>query len=104
MGEMVIAVLRPKPGCEDQLKDLARSHVPILRELGLATARAPVMMQNAEGVVLEVFEWVDGGVGTAHNHPEVLQLWERYQAVSDYVKLVDLPEANELFAMFTPFE
>jgi hypothetical protein len=104
MGEIVIAAYRPKPGQEAALLDLTRDHVPYLRQLGLVTDRPALTLRNRNGVVLEIFEWRDGGTAAAHEMPEIHALWEKYAAVCDYTKLTELPEASDLFAMFTPID
>jgi hypothetical protein len=104
MGEIVIAAYRPKPGQEAALLNLTRGHVPYLRELGLVTDRPALALRNREGVVLEIFEWRDGGAQAAHKMPEIHELWGKYAAVCDYTKLAELPEAADLFAMFTPLD
>lgn len=103
-GEVVIVAYRPRPGCEDELLALTRSHVPKLRELGLATDRQPVAMRSKEGVIVEVFEWAPGAIETAHSHPDVLAMWEQYAQVCEYVPLKELPEAAEMFAGFLPID
>ena len=102
MGDMVIVAYRPKSGREDELLALTRDHVPELRQLGLATDRTTLAMRSKDGVIVEVFDWQDGVINAAHNNPEVLEIWERYAAVCDYVPLHELPEAHNLFAQFEP--
>ena len=102
MGDVVIVAYRPKAGREAELEALAREHVPYLRELGLATEREPVLLKGEDAMVVEVFEWRDGAVETAHNHPKVHELWGRYAEVCDYVPLKELPEAAQMFATFKP--
>ncbi|MGH6987422.1 MAG: hypothetical protein ACRED9_11365 [Caulobacteraceae bacterium] len=104
MAEMVIGVYRPKAGCEAQLLELTREHVPFLRRLGLASGRPALAMRAKDGTILEVFEWKEGGVEKAHAHPEVQALWEKYAAVCDYGKLADLAEAQSQFPSFTPLD
>ena len=104
MGEVVIVAYRPKPDCEAALEALLREHVPYLRDLGLATERTPVLLRGADGVMVEVFEWRDGGVEAAHGHPKVHDLWAEYAKVCDYVPLRELPEASQMFATFKPLE
>ena len=104
MGDMVIVAYRPKPGREDELMKLAREHVPMLRNLGLATNRPALTMQGKDDVIVEVFEWVKDGAQRAHSDPQVQQLWARYGEVCDYVPLADLPEASEMFAHFKPLD
>ncbi len=102
MADIVIAAYWPKPGCEAQLLELARDHVPLLRRLGLATDRVPIIMKNKDGVIVEVFEWKPGAIASAHENPDVLAMWQKYSEVCDYTPLKDLPEAADLFAQFEP--
>ena len=104
MGDIVIVAYRPKPGCEAALEALTREHIPYLRDLGLVTDRAPVLLRGQDAMVVEVFEWRDGAVEAAHSHPKVHELWARYAAVCDYIPLRELPEAAELFATFKPLD
>ena len=104
MGDMVIVAYRPKPGREADLLALAERHVSVLRRLGLATERPAAAMRGEDGVIVEVFEWEEGAIATAHQHPDVLALWEAYAAVCDYVPLRTLPEAAALFARFAPLD
>ncbi|UPG84619.1 hypothetical protein L2Y94_14955 [Luteibacter aegosomatis] len=104
MGNVVIVAYRPKPGREDDLLALTRSHVPELRRLGLTTKRPSLAMRSKEGVVIEVFEWKEGAIESAHANPAALAMWERYAAVCDYVPLRDLPEAQDMFAQFEPVD
>lgn len=103
-GDIVIVAYRPKPERYDALLALVRDHLPILRRLGLATCRPAIVLGGEDGVIIEIFEWKPGAMATAHAHPEVLAMWERFAAVCDYVPLKDLPEATTLFAQFMPIE
>jgi quinol monooxygenase YgiN len=103
MGRIVIVGYKPKPGNAEQLRALAKEHVDILRSEGLVTDRPPIVMEAKDGTLVEVFEWkskeaIDG----AHANPRVLELWERYAAVCDYVPVGTLEEAGQLFSEFTP--
>lgn len=104
MGDMVIVAYRPKAGQEHELLELVKDHVPFLRRLGLVTDRPALAMKGRNGVIVEVFEWKDGAIASAHEHPDVQELWARYGAVCDYVPLRELPEAEEMFAQFEPIE
>ena len=101
---IVIVAYKPKPGKEADLLQLTREHVPLLRAEGLATDRAFTACQAKDGTVVEVFEWVAGGVERAHTSPVVHKLWERYAAACDIVPLVSVPEASNMFASFTPLD
>ena len=103
MGVVVIALFRPKPGREAELRACARDHLPVLRAQGLATDRPPTLLRAQDGTLLEIFEWASpAAIDAAHGNPAVLALWERYAACCDYVTLADLPEARALFPGFTP--
>ena len=104
MGDMVIVGYRPKPGREAELLALTLDHVAALRRLGLATDRPALAMRSRTGVIVEVFEWCDGAIARAHQHPDVQAMWSAYGAVCDYVPLKDLPEAADLFAQFEPID
>lgn len=103
MGRIVIAVYRPKPGQADALAAVVRDRLPLLRRLGLATDRASIVMRAADGTLLEVSEWAsEEAVQAAHRHPEVLALWDRFAAVCDLVRPVDVPELHQMFPHFDP--
>jgi hypothetical protein len=103
MSRIVIACYRPKAGQQDALRSLIRDHVSTLRGIGLVTDRAPVTMEAADGTILEVFEWASvEAIETAHGHPVVLKMWERFEAVCDYVPLAQVPEASQMFSNYTP--
>jgi hypothetical protein len=102
MGAMVIVAYRPKPGCETDLEELVREHVPCLRTLGLVTERPAQAMRAKDGTIVEVFEWAQGAIEAAHNSSRVAELWERFANVCDYVPLRELPEAEAMFAEFEP--
>ena len=102
MGRIVIVGYKPKPGKAEQLRALAKEHVDILRGEGLVTDRPAIVMEAKDGTLVEVFEWksketIDG----AHANPRVLELWQRYAAVCDYVPVGTLEEAGQLFSEFT---
>jgi uncharacterized glyoxalase superfamily protein PhnB len=101
----VIACYRPKPGQEAALLELVRGHVPALRQLGLATDRAPYSMRAADGTLVEVFEWASAkAIAAAHEHPEVHKMWAAFGATCDCVKVSQLAEAQSLFAEFSPLD
>lgn len=103
MGKIVIAGYKPKPGKEDELARLMETHLPILRNEGLATERESIIMRASDGTVIEVFEWVsDEAMGKAHENTAVQKMWQAYAEVCDYVPLSTLKETDDLFAAFTP--
>ena len=99
----VIVAYRPRPGQQAALLELVRGHVPILQRLGLATDRAPFVLQAADGSCVEVFEWASAAaIQAAHSHPEVHKLWAAFGAACEYVPLSQLAEAQGMFAEFAP--
>ena len=105
MGQMVIALFRPKPDMHADLMACMRDHLPILRAQGLATSRPSVVLRAADGTLLEIFEWVSqAAIDAAHENPAVLALWQRYEACCEYVTLGDLAEAKAMFPGFALVE
>ena len=101
MGVHVLAVYIPKHDRADDLVANMVEHVPLLRRLGLATDRPSTVLRAADGTIVEHFEWVDRhAIDAAHEHPEVLAMWQRYDACCTYGTLADLPHADALFAEF----
>ena len=102
-GICVIVAYRPKPGRDAELLEIVRSRVPTLRQEGLVTDRAPVLMRAKDGTIIEVSEWKSReAIDAAHKNPNVLALWNRFFAVCDCVPLKTLAETDDMFAGFTP--
>ena len=100
----VIAIYRPEPDCEAALFDLIRTHVPRLRELGLAKDTEVTLLRATDGSVLEIFDWTDAAaVETAHTNPEVQKIWTAFSEVCDWGTLGSLEEAGGPFPHFTRF-
>jgi len=105
MGNMVIALFRPKPDKAADLMACMRDHLPVLRAQGLATDRPSVVLRAVDGTLLEIFEWVSqDAIDAAHGNPAVLALWQRYAACCEYVTLGALAEAKTMFPGFALVE
>ena len=103
MGIIVISSYRPKPGKYSELLEVIRTHVPILRELGMATDRDVVMMKSKSGTIIEVFEWESQeAIKRAHEHARVHKMWKEFEACCDYEILGNIEEAKNLFSEFEP--
>ena len=101
MGKIVIAAFKPKPGKEADLLAVIDDRLPLLRKLGLATERVNITMRSDNGTIIDVSEWTDeAAIATAHETPEVLELWKRFESCSEYVKLESLDEVGHEFATF----
>jgi len=104
MGQLVIACYKPKPGKEDGLKQLMKTHVPRLKAEGLVTDRESIIMEAKDGTIIEVFEWLSAeAIASAHTNPNVLKMWGEYGEVCDYVPLNTVAETGDMFAGFKPF-
>lgn len=102
MGVHVIAIYKPKPGKQTELETEVAAHVATLRRLGLATDAVSTALRAADGTILEHFEWVSSeAIDQAHEHPDVHQMWARFETCSTYGTLGQLPNAD---AMFPDFE
>lgn len=105
MGKISIVAFKPKLGQEAELRAVIASRLPLLRSLGLATERTNITMRSASGVIIDVSEWVDEeAIAKAHQTPEVLAMWERFDACCEFVKLDTLTESHDDFASFDAVE
>ena len=101
MGRIVIAAFQPKPGQLAPLRDVVAKHWRILQEQGLVTDRPRMVMQAANGTLLEVFEWRSPeAIEAAHKNPAVLALWAEFETACEYVPLSSLAEAQHPFSEF----
>jgi hypothetical protein len=105
MGHIVISVYKPLDGKTEQLMEVVREHVPILRSQGYATDQTPIFMRSSDGTILEVFEWVSlDAINAAHENPVIHAMWGRFEAACTYVTLANLSECQDLFATFERVE
>jgi len=103
MGRIVIVAYKPKPGKNEELKALMRTHLPRLKAEGLVTDRESIIMEAGDETIVEVFEWLSqDAINNAHKNPVVLQMWGEYAEVCDYVPVRSLAEAGSLFSGFEP--
>ena len=60
-------------------------------------------MEAEDGTIVEVFEWKSKqAIEAAHTDPRVLEMWNKYAAVCDFVPVSSISEATQLFSEFTP--
>ena len=101
MGSISVACYKPRPGCENALRDLVHNHLPPLRKLGFVTDRQPIVMRTADGTIVEIFEWVSqDAIRGAHNDPVVQDLWKKFEAVCSYEAPANLAEFQNMFGHF----
>jgi hypothetical protein len=102
-ANLVIVAYKPKPGKSEALKQLVLNHVPHLAELGLVTDREPVIVETADGTIIEVFEWLSAdAIKQAHSNPRVHKIWAAFADCCDCVPLNTLAETSDMFAGFKP--
>lgn len=76
-NETVVCTYRVKADSEAEFRGLLRRHWSTLRELGFVTDTQPLTLRQVDQpTYLEVFTWVEGGFDQAHEHPDVLTIWE----------------------------
>jgi hypothetical protein len=75
--ETVICTYRVRPDAEGEFAGLLRRHWDTLHDLGFVTdERSRVLRDVSEPTYIEIFTWVEGGFERAHQHPDVLAIWE----------------------------
>jgi hypothetical protein len=100
---MVIACYRARAGHSAKLLDLVTEHATMLRSLGFITDRDTYLMEADDGTLVEVFEWASvEAKRAAHEHPEVVAMWDRFEELSESVPISYLPEADEVHPNFMP--
>ena len=98
--------LLPSEGWEtERTTSVDDEHVQRLRAEGLVTDRTPIQIEAKDGTVLEVFEWESKeAIEAAHTNLRVLEMWNEYSAVCDYVPASSVEETSDLFAEFGSME
>jgi hypothetical protein len=77
-NETVICTYRVRADAEERFAALVGGHWRTLHRLGFVTDEQPLVLRGTDGglTYVEVFTWVEGGFGLAHEHPDVLTIWE----------------------------
>jgi hypothetical protein len=104
-AQIVFALYRPHAGQDAALRRLIARHVPALRRADLITDRQPVLVRAGDGTYVEVFEWVsETAARTAHDHPDIAEIWDSMELIADFATLASLAEAQRPFTHFEPVE
>ena len=76
--ETVICTYRVREDDEGRFRDVLGRHWRTLHGLGFVADEQSLVFRGTEGglTYVEIFTWVEGGFGRAHEHPDVLSLWE----------------------------
>jgi hypothetical protein len=78
-NETVICTYRVRPATEVSFVNLLSRHWQTLHVLGFVTDEESLVYRGLDGggpTYVEVFTWVEGGFDQAHEHPDVLAMWE----------------------------
>lgn len=77
-SETVVCTYQVRAGSEDDFVSLLRRHWPTLHGLGVVTDVPALLLRSVSQppTFVEVFTWVDRGYLRAHEHPDVLAIWE----------------------------
>lgn len=76
-NDTVICTYRVRADAEHDFRVLLTRHWDTLHSLGFVTDEpALVFRKLEESTYVEVFTWVEGGFDQAHEHPDVVGIWE----------------------------
>jgi hypothetical protein len=89
-----------RPEAEPDFRVLLDRHWPTLNRLGFVTDDPPLILRSSEDppVYIEIATWEAGGMRPAHDHPDVIEIWE---AVKQLVE--ERPEQHNVPGMSFPF-
>jgi len=79
---LTLVTYQARPGNEEELAGLLRTHVARLRELGLVAEKPHFAAARTDqpGAFVETFWWAhEGAAALAHDHSEVQELWMRVE-------------------------
>jgi hypothetical protein len=79
---LTLVTYQARPGSEEELAGVLRTHVARLRELGLIADRPhfAAARLDAKGMFVETFWWAhEGAPSLAHDHGEVQEMWMRVE-------------------------
>lgn len=75
--ETVICTYRVRSEAESRFLEILDRHWAMLRELEFVTSERSLVFRSLDKpTYVEIFTWVEGGFAQAHEHPDVLALWE----------------------------
>ena len=76
--ETVVCTYRVRSADEARFVELLGRHWRTLHELGFVTDEQSMVLRGTDGglMYVEIFTWVEGGFARAHEHPDVLAIWE----------------------------
>ncbi|WP_308637170.1 antibiotic biosynthesis monooxygenase [Paenibacillus silvisoli] len=98
---IAVALYRPHPGKENELREIVKEHGPALVAEGLITEHPMLQLGAEDGTIIEIFEWKSvEAKDQAHKSPVIWPIWERMMAVAEMTSLGSLKEAHQPFPTF----
>ncbi|NUR63550.1 MAG: hypothetical protein HOV87_33550 [Catenulispora sp.] len=81
--EICVWTYQVRPDAEEEFKALLAGHWPVLRRLEFVTDEPPVVLRSSSEppVYVEIMTWEAGGMRPAHEHPDVIPIWERMKTL-----------------------
>ncbi len=101
-NETVICTYRVRPDVEERFVQLLTEHWRTLHGLGFVTDDRSLVYRSLDEppTYIEIFTWVEGGFRQAHEHPDVLVIWETMDPLLE--ERAGLPKWD--FPHFSPVE
>jgi hypothetical protein len=77
-NQTVICTYRVRPQAEEEFRKLLARHWHTLHDLGFVTDEESLVFReiDPQPTYVEIFTWVAGGFEQAHEHPDVVAIWE----------------------------
>jgi len=81
--ETCIWTYQVRQDAESEFVGLLKQNWPTLNKLGFVTDDSPVVFRSSEDppVYVEIMTWEAGGMRPAHDHPDVIPIWEKMKAL-----------------------
>jgi hypothetical protein len=76
--EVCIWTYQVRAEAEKRFRPLLARHWPTLNRLGFVTDDPPVVFRSSDDppVYVEIIAWEAAGMRPAHEHPDVIEIWE----------------------------
>lgn len=89
-----------QPDREADFRRLLSGHWPTLHRLGFVLDEEPTILRSVDDppIYIEIFTWAPEGMRPAHNHPDVIPVWEGLKALVE-----DRNEDRNVPGMTFPF-
>jgi len=81
--EVCLWTYHVRADAEEEFRVLLNRHWPTLNRLGFVTDDPPVVLRSSEDppVYVEIITWEAGGMRPAHEHPDVIPIWEHMKSL-----------------------